>query len=298
MAAKFSRSVKEARLGYIMVLPAVVCIVALAMIPLLTTLRYSLSSYRLQIDRVPDLMGIQNFVSLLQDERFWASLRSTLTFTVVSVSFELLLGLAIALLINQQFKGRGMVRAAVLVPWAIPTIISAQLWRLIFNDQMGVANDILVRLGLISGYKSWLGSTGSAMGAAIFSDIWKTMPFMALLLTAGLSVIPGELYESAHVDGASRFRQFWHVTLPLLKPTILVALIFRTLDAFRVFDLIYVLTGGGPANTTEVLSLYAYKTMFRNLDFGMGSALAIMIFIFVAVISVFYIRMLNQNSEL
>lgn len=296
MVKKFQRKAQEARLGYFMVSPAVLCILLLAIYPLFSTFWYSMFSFRLQMINARKFVWFGNYVSLAGDIRFWAALKNTLVFTGVSVAGELLLGLMIALLINREYTGRGLVRAAVLVPWAIPTIVSAQMWKFIYHDQLGVLNDILYRLGIINNYKSWLGTAENAMGAAIFTDVWKTTPFMALILLAGLQTIPIQLYEAAKVDGAGKLRQFWNITLPLLKSTMLVALVFRTMAAFRVFDLIYVLTGGGPANSTEVISLYAYKTIFRNLDFGMGSTMSVAIFLFVAVISIFYIQLLNTEN--
>nr|WP_231967808.1 sugar ABC transporter permease [Thermanaeromonas toyohensis] len=236
-------------------------------------------------------------MSLLRDSRFLSATTNTFTFTLVSVALELILGLSLALLMHKSYRGRGLVRAAALVPWAIPTVISAMMWKFLYNDQLGAINDILLRLKIIPAYQAWLGSEKTALAAAIIADVWKTTPFMALLLLAGLQVIPEELYEAATVDGASRLKQFTRITLPLLKPAILVALIFRTLDAFRVFDLIYVLTGGGPGNSTETLTIYAYKTLFRNLDFGLGSALSVVIFFMVFGISLIYIRLLSTDEK-
>jgi multiple sugar transport system permease protein len=281
--------------AYGMVAPAALCILILAIIPLLTTVFYSTESYRLQDISEKKIIALGNYLNLMKDSEFWVSFKNTAVFTFSSVVCELILGLIIALFINRPFRGRGIVRASILIPWAVPTIVAAEMWRFMYNDQVGVVNDILSRLGIIHGYQSWLGSPNSALASAIFADVWKTTPFMVLLLMAGLSIIPAPLYESAKVDGGSRFKQFWYITLPMLKSTILVAVIFRTLDAFRVFDIIYVLTGGGPANSTETLSLFAYKTMFENLNFGMGSAIAIFIFIFIALISIIYLRLLNDD---
>ncbi|WP_035172439.1 carbohydrate ABC transporter permease [Caldanaerobius polysaccharolyticus] len=288
--------INEAMLGYLLVTPALLCIIIIALYPVLQTFWLSLHSMKLQFANMSRFIGLSNYAALLKDMRFWSATKNTFVFTVVSVLFELVLGLIMAMLMNKEFKGRGLIRAAVLIPWAIPTIVSALMWKFIYNDQLGVLNDILMKLGLIHGYKAWLGTPSSAMGAAIFADVWKTAPFMALLLLAGLQVIPRELYEAGKVDGASPIRQFFSITLPLLRPTIMVALIFRTLDAFRVFDLIYVMTGGGPGNSTETLSIYAYKTMFRNLDFGMGSAMAVIIFIFVFLFALFYIKLLDRDT--
>lgn len=288
--------INESKLGYILVAPALLCIVVIALYPVLQTFWLSLHSMQLQFANMTKFIGLSNYSALLKDTRFWAATKNTFIFTVISVFLELILGLIMAMLMNKEFKGRGIIRAAVLIPWAIPTIVSALMWKFIYNDQLGVLNDILMKLGLIHSYKSWLGTPSSAMGAAIFADVWKTAPFMALLLLAGLQNIPKELYEAGKVDGASAIRQFFSITLPLLRPTIMVALIFRTLDAFRVFDLIYVMTGGGPGNSTETLSIYAYKTMFRNLNFGMGSAMAVVIFIFVFLFAIFYIKLLDKET--
>jgi multiple sugar transport system permease protein len=266
-------------LGYILVAPALLCIIAIALYPVLNTFKLSLYYMKLQLPGLTHFVGLQNYITLSSDSRFWSATLNTVFFTVVSVALELV----------------GLVRAAVLIPWAIPTVISALMWKFIYNDQFGVLNDILMKVGLINSYKAWLGSPSSAMSAAIFADVWKTAPFMALLLLAGLQNISQDLYEAAKVDGAGSIRQFFRITLPLLKPTILVALIFRTLDAFRVFDLIFVMTGGGPGNSTETLSIYAYKTLFRNLDFGIGSAIAVIIFIFVFIFAMFYIKLLDKS---
>jgi multiple sugar transport system permease protein len=194
--------------------------------------------------------------------------------------------MCVALVLNSAIRGRGVLRAVVLVPWAIPTVVTAKMWEWMYNADFGLFNYLL-------GLKvNWLGSTMWAMNAAVFMDVWKTIPFVALLLTAGLQVIPRELYHAARVDGAGPFFMFRKVTLPLLMPIIIVVLLFRTIDAFRVFDAIYVLTGGGPANSTETLSLYAYNVLFQTLQFGYGSAISMVMFLCVGAISVFYVRLL------
>lgn len=285
----------DAILGYLLVAPALLCIIAIALYPVLNTFKLSLYYMKLQLIGMTHFIGFQNYISLFNDPRFRSASINTVIFTIVSVSLELVIGMIMALLMNKKFKGTGLVRAAILIPWAIPTIVSALMWKFIYNDQFGLLNDILLRMGIINSYKAWLGSPSLAMGSAIFADVWKTAPFMALLLLAGLQNISYEFYEAAKVDGAGSIRRFFSITLPLLKPTILVALIFRTLDAFRVFDLIFVMTGGGPGNSTETLTIYAYKTLFRNLDFGIGSAIAVVIFIFVFIFAVIYIRLLDKS---
>lgn len=269
--------------AYALVAPAMLTLAAVAAYPLLDAGWLSLHRLILVFhDR--RFIGLANYVFLFSDPRFWTALANTAYFTWVAVALELVLGLAFALLLNATFPGRGAVRSAVLIPWAIPTVISAKLWAWFF-DANGPGNRILP-----SPEVSWLGTPGYAMHAAILVDVWKTTPFVALLLLAGLQTIPRDVYEAADMDGASRWRIFRSITLPLLGPMIGIALLFRTLDAFRVFDAIYVLTEGGPANTTETLSIYAYKTLMRSGDFGYGSALSVAIFICVLLISLAYLR--------
>ena len=207
--------------------------------------------------------------------------------------FELILGLALALIMNKAMKGRGIIRTISLIPWAIPTSVAALMWSYLYNGSSGIIANLISSIGLINAPTELLLTAKGALGAIIVADIWKTTPYMALLLLAGLQVIPNTLYESSSLDGANKFRQFRHITLPLLKPSILVALLFRTLDAFRVFDLIYVLTGGGPGGTTESISIYAYKVMFAQTRFGYGSAMILIMAIAVGVISFAYIKLLD-----
>lgn len=242
-----------------------------------------------------NFVGLSNYVKYIKDARMWRSLWNTTFFTVISVAFELALGLLIALLINRTFKGRGLVRASVLIPWAIPTAVAAMMWGFLYDGQTGIVAHYLDSLNIIPS-RSWLLSTSSGgMFSIILADVWKTTPYMALLLLAGLQTIPDTLYQAADVDGANKWDQFWNITLPLLKSSILVALLFRTLDAFRVFDLIYVLTGGGPANATESISVYAYKTLFAQQNFGEGSALSVIVFVCVAIISVIYVKLIGSD---
>lgn len=243
----------------------------------------------------PNFVGLGQYSSVLSDPATWAALGHTIIFTIISVVVELILGLAIAILINKAFFGRGLVRAAILIPWAVPTAVSALMWKFMYDGQNGIFAYIFAKLGLIHSMTDLLTSPVGAMFSTIFADVWKTTPYMALLLLAGLQTIPSSLYEASSIDGATKWKQFINITLPLLKTSILVALLFRTLDAFRVFDLIFVLTGGGPANSTQVISLLAYKVMIQQSDFGTGSALAVIIFICVAIISIIYIKFLGRD---
>ncbi|SDJ86053.1 carbohydrate ABC transporter permease [Paenibacillus naphthalenovorans] len=243
----------------------------------------------------PNFIGLEHYRYFLTDRRMWDSLANTTLFSVFSVSIELVLGLMIALLINQPFKGRGLARAAILIPWATPTAISGMIWSYMYDGQSGIFAKWLTDLGIISDMGMLMSTKSGALFAVIFADVWKTTPFIALLLFAGLQTIPDSLYEAAQVDGATKWQRFFRITLPMLKSTILVALLFRTLDAFRVFDLIYVLTGGGPANSTESISIYAYKTMFAQLNFGAGSALSVIVFLCIAIICMIYVKILGSD---
>ncbi|MDN4075715.1 carbohydrate ABC transporter permease [Fictibacillus terranigra] len=243
----------------------------------------------------PNFIGLDHYKSNLTDKRMWMAIWNTSAFTIISVFIELVIGLAIALLINKAFFGRGLVRATILIPWAIPTAVSAKMWQFLYDGQNGVVAKIFEKVGLVDNATDLLTSNIGAMFSIIFTDVWKTTPYMALLLLAGLQTISSSLYEAASIDGATKWKQFTTITLPLLKSSILVALLFRTLDAFRVFDLVYVLTGGGPANSTETISILAYKRMFEQTNFGDGSALSVIVFVCVAVISMIFIKFLGRD---
>ena len=268
--------------------PALALLACVAVYPIFYVLYLSLQR-RLLIFDISRFVGLDNYAFLFRDDRFWNALGNTAYFTAVSVSLELLLGLAVAVLLNRSFPFKGLTRAFILIPWAVPTVVSAKMWEWMYNSDFGIFNYLL-------GTKvNWLGSPAWALNAAVFMDVWKTTPFVVVLLTAGLQVIPGELYQAAKIDGAGSWQIFRRITFPLLRPVILVVLIFRTLDAFRVFDAVYVLTGGGPANTTETLSIYAYKVLFQTLQFGYGSTLAVVVFLCTAGMSLFYMRLLGRG---
>ncbi len=287
----------EVRLAYLLVAPALAAIALVAFYPLLSDLWLSLHSKNLKFPaRGEPFVGLQNYLALIQDARFWNALRNTAVIAGVSVTAELVLGMLAALAMHRSFRGRGMVRAALLVPWAMTTVVTARMWDWIFNANYGVFNALLLNARLIGAYQAWTASTNSAIWAVIGADVWKTMPFMALLLLAGLQMIPSELYEGARVDGAGPWLTFWRITLPLLRPSILVALLFRTLDAVRIFDLPFVLTGGGPGYATETLSIYAYRTLFTNLDFGYGATLSFGMFLVVMVVALFYVKVLGSGA--
>jgi multiple sugar transport system permease protein len=216
---------------------------------------------------------------MVGDGRFWQSLWNTSVFTVISVFLELLLGLGVALVLNKSFWGRGVVRTVAIIPWALPTAVMGLAWAWIFNDQYGVVNDIFMRLGLIDTGINWLGTPTLAMIALIVADVWKTTPFISIILLAGLQSISVDLYEAHRLDGASPWQSFTQITLPLLMPQILIALLFRFAQSFGIFDLVQVMTGGGPAGSTETVSIYIYSTVMRYLDFGYGAALVVVTFL-------------------
>ena len=266
------------RLGPVLAAPALLTLAALALLPIAGALWQSLFH---ETAREPARWaGLENYARLARDPEARSAFFFTLVFVGASVSLELILGLATATVLHARFRGRGLVRAAVLLPWAIPTVVASRIWRYIFDDYSGVMTHL-------SGV-SWFADPFWAKAIIILADVWKTMPFTALLLLAGLQAIPGELYEAARVDGAGPWKRFTEITLPLLRPAILVALLFRTMDAFRVFDIVFVMTRGKEG--TGVLQFLGYKALFDQGDYGYGTAISTVVFLLIAVMSVFYVR--------
>jgi trehalose/maltose transport system permease protein len=282
---------RERRIAYILVAPALVIILAIALFPLLYAVWLSLQETI--IGQSSSFVGFQNYVEMVQDPEFHSALINTTVFTVLSVSIELVLGMAIALALNRRFRGRGVARATALAPWAFPPAIAAVMWRLMFQDEVG--GGIMAYLINSSGIYTHpiLGSEAALVVAAVVVDVWKTTPFMALLLLAGLQVISQDVYEAARVDGATSWQQFWRVTLPLVRPAMLVALLFRTLDAWRVYDLLWVM-GNRQLNT---LSVYVYNGVkISQLDFSLGNAAAVFVFLSSIVIAVIFIKVLGTRA--
>lgn len=275
--------------GGLLAAPAAAALAAVALAPLAATAWLSLRR-RILVLGVDEWVGLANYRALLHGGRFWNALWNTAYFTAVAVAVELVLAMPLALVLHRAARGRDALRAAVLVPWILPTVVAAKLWALLLQPDWG----LLARLAPGGGI-AFLASPALALHAAILVDVWKTTPFVALLLLAGLQAIPEDLARAARVDGASGWRIFRSVTLPLLRPAILLALLFRSLDAFRVFDAIFVLTDGGPGNTTESLSLYAYKALLRAGSFGLGSALSLVTFLCVLALGLVWLRALGER---
>ena len=274
--------------------PALVLVGAFGIYPLVFSFWLSLHQYNLkQPDRF-QFVGLGNYLQLLRDPGFSNSLKVTVVVVLSTLVITLFLGLLLALLLNTAFRGRGLLRAAILVPWAIPPIVNAMMWKLAYNSQFGVLNGALNDIGILHKYVAWLSHPALAVTALISAHVWNTVPLAALPLLAGLQAIPGELYEAAQVDGATTLRRFRHITLPYLAGPILVVLLLVTMVSFKVFDLVYTLTFGGPGATTSVLAWQAYKISFSSLDIGYGSAWSNTLALFIGVMSVAYIAFLYR----
>jgi multiple sugar transport system permease protein len=276
-------------------LPSFVVVGVFSLYPIFESFR--LSFYRM-ILTLPWLgqkfVGWQNYADLVSDPVALSSFKTSVIFVAVTTPIEVLLGLAMALVLNESFRGRGWLRAVVLIPWAVPTVVASQMWRFIFNDRYGVFNYLLFG-DATQFYWAPLAEPGLALVSIMIADIWKTSAFAALIILAGLQGIPQELYEAANVDGASAWQKFRHITLPLIKPALLLALLFRTIDALKVFDLVFVMTQGGPADSTNVLQFYGYKKSFAEGMIGYGSAIAVAVFLVSLLLSLLYIRLLGTG---
>jgi multiple sugar transport system permease protein len=277
----------ERRLGWLLCAPAVIAMALVTAYPILYAIWLSFFRYDLRFPAGREFVGLGNYLSVLTSEVWWQALTNTFIITVASVACELLLGMALALLMHRAVVGRRTVRTAVLMPYAIITVVAALAWKFAFDSTTGFVN-VLLNLET-----PWLTQRWSAFFVIIFTEIWKTTPFMALLLLAGLTLIPEDLIRAARVDGASAWQRFRRITLPLMKPTILVALLFRTLDAFRVFDTVYIQTRG--AQDTETVSIVAYNTLIVRLNLGLGSAVSILIFIGVLIIAFLFVKGLGTS---
>ncbi|RWE87216.1 MAG: sugar ABC transporter permease [Mesorhizobium sp.] len=275
---RFGKALPVSLWALLLLTPAFVSLASVSFYPIISGLYLSLTNTSL-ITQENEFSGFSNYVQLWGDAQFWNAWWHTMWFTTASTILETVIGLGMALILCEAFKGRGLVRAAMLVPWAMPTVVTSKMFGWLFDGQNGIINYILLHSGLIDQNINWYGSPDTAMMTIIIADVWKTTPFMALLLLTGLQTVPNSLIEAARMDGAKGWTTFWYIRLPLLMPTLLIAGLFRALDAFRVFDLVYVLTGGGPADSTETLSTLSYKVLFSTLQFGYGSAVSTAMFV-------------------
>lgn len=278
------------RSAWLFLTPMLVVLAVVAAWPLLRTIWYGFTNANLSDLGGAEWVGLENYISdygVLADPLWWRAVWNTFYFTVISVSLETVFGMAIALVLHANFKGRGLVRAAVLIPWAVPTIVSAKMWGWMLHDQFGIINDMLMRLGLIAEPLAWTADPSLTMVSVIMVDVWKTTPFMALLILAALQMLPSDCYESARVDGIHPVKVFFKVTLPLIKPALMVAVIFRALDALRIFDLIYVLTPN--SEQTISMSVYARQMLVDFQEVGAGSAASTLLFFTIAVLTAVYL---------
>ena len=273
-------ALERRRAAWWFLVPAVVAVLLVAGWPLARTIWFSLTDARLDEAGAPGFVGLANYALLIADPDWWNAVRNTVVFAVVSVTCETVLGLVIALALNERMRGRGLMRAAMLIPWAIPTVVSAQIWGWMLHDQVGVVNQALLAVGLIERPLAWTADPDLALWAVVAVDVWKTTPFMALLILAALQLLPDEIYEAAEIDGLGPVGRFFRLTLPLIRQALMVAVVFRTLDALRVFDLMYVLTGNSAA--TASMSIYARQQLVEFQDVGFGSAAATGLFLIIA----------------
>ncbi len=289
---------QDARIAWLLVAPSLIIILGVTLWPIITTFWLSFFVAPTGLNQVRSFVGLGNYLSMLEDVAFWQTVQRTLYFTVVSVSLELVIGLAIAQLIHSRPFGWKLLRFSLIIPWAVPTIVNGAMWRWIYSADFGALNGILYQFGLISHYVPWLTLPDAALNLVIVADLWHTVPFVALIMQAALATLPEELNEAAAVDGANAFQRFWLIRLPLLRPAILIALIVRTVEAFRVFDIVYIITGGGPANKTITISYLTYLFSFSYGKQGTGAALSFLISIFTIAMAILYIRFLYQPEEL
>ena len=292
-----ARTAADRRLGYLLVAPVVLLLLAVTAYPLGYNLWNSFHSVNLsEAGSAHSFVGLDNYTKMFGSSVWLRSLERTAAFTAVSVLLETVVALGLALMLHRNFRGRGLLRAAILIPWAVPTVVSATLWKTMFDPRTGFVDYLLGNAGLPGAHTTWLAGIWTSWAAIFVADAWKNVPFMAIILLAGLQVIPQEVYEAARIDGASSWQAFRRMTLPLLKPALAVALIFRTLQAFLVFDVIYIMTGGGPGVSTETLSFLNWQTFLVGTDFGYGGAISVILVVIALAISAVYVRVLRPET--
>ena len=279
-----------------MISPMLVVVLAVAGLPILLTIGLAFTTARLTGGLASARWaGLENFGYALTDPGFLAAIGHTLHFTILSVGLETLFGVLVALLLNQEFRGRTLCRALLVLPWALPTIVNAIMWRLVYQPDFGVLNAVLTQGGVMSAYRSWLGDPDGAMNAVIVADVWKNYPLVALIVIAALQNVPRDLYEAARLDGAKAWARFRVVTWPVIMPPLLVAVVLRTIEALKVFDIVYVMTRGGPASATKTMSFFVYEESFRFMRVGSGASYALILVLISMILVTFYVRILRQE---
>lgn len=300
MSGPRERELPEAGLALLFIAPTLIIVGIVFVWPLVYSFWLSLFRYNLTFSPTPTFAGLHNYLLMFTDPFYrtdvWNTTSRTIIFTVISVPIELLLGIMFALLLNEEFRGRTYFRSVMIVPYAMLTISNGLVWQYILDPTYGSLNVFLQHIGIISTGQNWLGTPASAMAWVIVADVWKTAPFMTIILLASLQTMPSNMYKAAEVDGAGMIQRFFRITLPMLRPAILVALVLRTLGAFRVYDIIYVLTQGGPADSTNVISYYVYEQAFIDFHIGYASAVAYLTTVAMIAIIIVYIRLLRSES--
>ena len=288
----------EKRTAKLMILPAMLVILGLNIYPLLFNVGGSFFWNNLLDKSKQGFAGLQQYIDVFSNPGFLNSMKVTAYFAIVSLVIQTVFGTLMALLLNQKFKGRGFVRTVIFLPWAIPNIVNANIWSWIFNANYGLLNRVLLQFGLIDEVVVWLATSFSAINMVILADTWRMLPLTVIMMLAAMQTIDESTIEAGIVDGANAFQRFWHIKVPLMKPIILVLLITRTTQTIKVFDIIFMMTGGGPGNGTMTISFYTYYEIFKNMDYGGGSTLAIAITILIFLIATMYVKVLNAREKL
>lgn len=292
------KQLSEQKFAWLIILPACLIVFGIVLFPLASTFLYSFKNMDLTSSGYGQFVGFENYLNLLKDKEFWDTTGRTAYFTGVSITIEIVLGIFIALLLNEDIKGKTFLRTIIIIPWAIPTIVNGAMWKWIYHPEYGALNALLSQLGLINEYQSWLGKPLLAMNMIILADVWKMTPLVVIFFLASLQMRNQSVYEAALMDGANIFQRFYHLTLPFLKPTILVIVVMRTMEAFKVFDIIYATTRGGPANGTLTLTYDAYLKAFNNLQYSQGATISYMIAFMIASLTFIYVKsMKNEESN-
>jgi multiple sugar transport system permease protein len=290
------KQLSEQRFAWLVIAPACVIVFGIVIFPLFTTFFYSLKNMDLTSNQYGQWVWLQNYLDLLKDKEFWLTTGRTAYFTGVSLAIELILGIFIALLLSEDIKGKAFLRTIIIIPWAVPTIVNGAMWKWIYHPEYGALNALLSQVGIIDQYQSWLGGPWLAMNMIIIADTWKMTPLVVIFFLASLQLRNHSIYEAACVDGANIFQRFYHLTIPFLKPTLLVIIVMRTMEAFKVFDIIYATTRGGPANGTLTLTYDAYLKSFTNLQYSQGATISYLIAFMILLLTLLYVKVLKSEG--